>query len=198
MCESFPATYQEAVDLGLRWYWSGKPCRKGHVAKRSVSRRWCHACELEAERALRARNPEKYRGYYRKWRSVPENAEKDREKGRARWAQSAEPMKERIARWATANPEKARALRSNRDARRRAGTDRHSAKDRIRIRDAQGDRCAICRTRLKGGGHLDHIIPLARGGSNKAQNLQWLCEPCNKKKGAKDPVEYMQSIGLLL
>jgi len=30
----------------------------------------------------------------------------------------------------------------------------------------------------------DHIIPLAMGGATSAENLQILCGPCNRKKGA--------------
>jgi len=33
--------------------------------------------------------------------------------------------------------------------------------------------------------HLDHIIPLARGGENNASNFQCLCDKCNMSKGAK-------------
>lgn len=32
---------------------------------------------------------------------------------------------------------------------------------------------------------VDHIVPLARGGSNELDNLQILCWHCNTSKGAK-------------
>jgi hypothetical protein len=44
-------------------------------------------------------------------------------------------------------------------------------------------RCVDCgsRERLE----YDHIIPIAKGGSNTARNLELRCETCNRKKGAK-------------
>jgi 5-methylcytosine-specific restriction protein A len=29
---------------------------------------------------------------------------------------------------------------------------------------------------------IDHIVPLARGGSNARSNMQGLCDPCHKAK----------------
>ena len=29
---------------------------------------------------------------------------------------------------------------------------------------------------------IDHVVPLARGGSNRLENLQLLCRDCNRRK----------------
>ena len=44
-------------------------------------------------------------------------------------------------------------------------------------------RCVDCgsRERLE----YDHIIPVSKGGSNTARNIELRCEPCNRKKGAQ-------------
>lgn len=41
-------------------------------------------------------------------------------------------------------------------------------------------------------GHVDHLIPLSRGGTDDLENLVWSCEPCNLGKGAKTPGEWIQ------
>jgi len=78
-----------------------------------------------------------------------------------------------------------------------AGT--HTAADIAEIKSAQRNRCGYCRVSFsKAKKHVDHIVPLARGGGNGRANLQLLCAPCNQTKNAKDPIAFAQSIGLLL
>lgn len=62
---------------------------------------------------------------------------------------------------------------------------RQSIPERVRHevwRRDQG-RCADCgsRERLE----YDHIIPISRGGSNTARNIELRCETCNRRKGAR-------------
>ena len=44
-------------------------------------------------------------------------------------------------------------------------------------------RCVHCDTDHKLA--IDHIVPLAKGGTNSILNLQLLCENCNTSKGAR-------------
>lgn len=44
-------------------------------------------------------------------------------------------------------------------------------------------RCAYCQA-SKVPLQVEHILPKARGGSNRVSNLTLACEPCNQAKGA--------------
>jgi hypothetical protein len=43
--------------------------------------------------------------------------------------------------------------------------------------------CAKCGSKEKL--EFDHIVPVAKGGSNTARNIELLCETCNRKKGSR-------------
>jgi hypothetical protein len=65
-----------------------------------------------------------------------------------------------------------------------AGPRRESLPEDVRreVFRRDGGRCANC-----GSDELlqfDHVIPVALGGSSTAANLQLLCAPCNRDKGA--------------
>jgi len=95
------------------------------------------------------------------------------------------------------NKEKIKAYWHKRRARQMAGGS-HSADDVARINSLQRFKCAICKTSTKKSFHIDHVMPLSKGGSNDAGNIQLLCAPCNLKKSAKHPIDYMQQLGYLL
>lgn len=94
--------------------------------------------------------------------------------------------------WRRKNPEK----RRENENRRKTG---RLPKGTIeRIGHAQRWRCAICRANIKTAYEIDHVRALAKGGDHRPSNLQLLCRPCNRRKSAKDPIDYMQSLGRLL
>lgn len=67
-----------------------------------------------------------------------------------------------------------------------------------RIGDGQKWKCHWCSKPAKKAYHVDHVIPLAKGGTNKPSNLVIACSRCNTRKNALDPIEYARRIGLLI
>ena len=51
---------------------------------------------------------------------------------------------------------------------------------RIEVWRRDGGKCARCGNREKL--EYDHIVPISRGGSNTARNIELLCEKCNRSK----------------
>jgi hypothetical protein len=70
-------TKQEAVKLGLDRYFTGKPCKHGHIAERRVRNSGCVKCASKYERNWQQNNKSKVvninKKSYKKWISKDEN-----------------------------------------------------------------------------------------------------------------------------
>ena len=98
---------QEAKDLGLDKYNTGKPCKKGHFADRYVKGAKCVECTKLQSVAWRIENPEKHKESMRKWLENNRELHGTRVK---RW-QAANKDKVRMdaKAWVAANPDKVKA-----------------------------------------------------------------------------------------
>lgn len=71
----------------------------------------------------------------------------------------------------------------NRRARLRTVEGEHAAADIEHQHAAQQGLCFYCRADLAATGyHVDHVVPLARGGSNGPENIALACPRCNLTK----------------
>lgn len=168
----------EAKARGLKFYFTGRPCKRGHVAERYVSSKGCADCVQENNRNYL---PRRTNDGYKIWQRIRlQNSINRRIK-------SAERSKNRASQ-----------ERRNRRARKRAAEGSHTADDIQNIFEAQNGKCAVCfiplsKTRQPGYRvyHVDHMLPLSRGGSNWPSNLQLLCYKDNCSKGARTMEEWL-------
>lgn len=126
-------------------------------------------------------DPEKFKAIAAKWRG--ENPEK---------------VREIVKKSRLANPESVRIHHANRRARKKAVGGRLSRGLAKKLFTLQKGVCPCCKQPLGSDAQLDHKMPIALGGTNTDDNIQLLRKRCNIQKGAKHPVDFMQSRGFLL
>lgn len=168
--------------------------------------------ELQRARRWREANREAVRQYMRAHSSTPEAKEKRRIYTAAnreaiqsmarmwnrRNKDKIKPMsREYRSAWNERNKNKLRVYQANRRARSQT-TGKLSQGLANRLLRLQRGKCACCGKELGSDYHMDHIIPLARGGANTDDNIQLLRAACNLQKNAKHPIDFMQERGYLL
>jgi len=84
--------------------------------------------------------------------------------------------------WARANRDKCREKASRRRARRNANSVEPYSRAAIFKRD--GGICHICRKPVGQDYHIDHLIPLSRGGADAPWNVAVAHRRCNFQRGA--------------
>ena len=134
----------------------------------------------DGKRRLRLADPEKYRAVGRAEAALRRERHPERERAGVRsalrkmWAEDPELM---------------------RLAARRQGATRRARKEGAFVEDVDpavvlkrdGGICGICREPITGAWHVDHVVPLARGGEHSYRNTQAAHPLCNFSKGARLP-----------
>jgi len=110
---------QDAIALGFNTFYTGKPCKQGHIAERRIKGGKCIVCcnerhkiwsKLNKEKisenhkAWVKANPEKVNALHKKWREV--NKEYVNSQNKAWVKSNPEKVKTAAKRWRQANPEK--------------------------------------------------------------------------------------------
>lgn len=191
-----PISRAEAKALGLKRYFTGKPCSRGHVCERRVSSFGCHICHSENQKTYAAANPDAISATNKKHYYANHAEMIARAVRRAKT--HPEAARANARQYYARHPEKYLAHARNRKARLRAADGSHTAGEIRALYHKQSGRCPNCRCSLARGYHADHIVPLIRGGSNWISNIQLLCPPCNTSKKAMDPIAWAQREGRLL
>lgn len=157
----------------------------------------CKPCKCAETREWNSENKERKLKSTLKWQRENKEA---RAKISKRYLDkfSREEKRNRLNEWRAKNPEANRSAIARRRKQLRTSAKHYTAEDVKRIKTAQQNKCAVCKTDVSKSFHVDHVIPVSAGGDNSPLNIQILCPTCNLNKNAKDPIDFMQSRGFLL
>jgi len=149
-----------------------KDPEKYKAYQREYQREYCAVARSKNPELFRARDRQRY------------TRESDKRKEASRRYRIEYPEKVRLVkqRWKLKNPDRVRASHARRRAREAGASGvKYTTHDHIAARVTLfGGVCAYCREAPYE--HLDHVIPLSRGGSHWPANLRPACSSCNMKK----------------
>ena len=193
-----------AQAAGLSYYFAPKPCGKCGTSVRLIGGT-CRACKAVQSRewlVAHEDGQEYMRLASRKYQEANRETCRKRSKAwkkRTGWTEDpayraahTEKNRERIEarrrNYYHENKPAFYAKAHEQRAKRRGAEGRFTAKDTNRILKSQDGMCAYCYE--SDNLHLDHKVPISRGGTNWPDNLQYLCAFHNLSKHARTDSDY--------
>jgi len=180
---------QEALVSNKLRYFTGRPCKHGHTVERYVRSGNCIKCNCIAVSTCYAKNPKPANQRSHDW--YIHNKELNYKRARSWKANNKERALEldrkSLVKRRRENPEKFRAYHKTYRANKLGADGEYTAEDIKRLKEEQHGICAApsCSKNIIIDYHVDHMVPLSRGGPNWPTNLQILCPSCNMKKSNK-------------
>ncbi len=178
---------RDCLNARTRSYRAANPEMAGEWDRRNQERNRGAGSGYEKRRYAR-RDKEKARSDLKRWKEANPVAVKAMEKRNA--VKNRAVHSARMLRWIKENPQKVAIIRNRRRAREVDAHGDYTIDDVRSLLRSYGRVCFYCDVALTKF-HVDHFIPLARGGSNGPENLRLSCPPCNWSKGGKMPWEWM-------
>lgn len=139
--------------------------------------------------------------------------ERSRQINRASRIRNIDKNRARCSAWQKANPDKVALHRKSDYQKHEDRFRRNDLKRKMRARETgmdpkdiaraqelltrHGNACAYCEGSVEGkrNRHIDHVIPISRGGSDTLDNIVVACAPCNRNKSDRMPLEWLNSTG---
>lgn len=167
-----------------KWYEENKEHQRRYMAQyRKENREYLNKLSREYYKNHAEEMREYNRRRYRNGISYPATRKKYYENNK-------QSMRAKQKQWYAANKDLVNTRQRNRTARKRNASGSYSPSDIRSLLESQKGKCWWCGKALNGEYHVDHRIPLAKGGSNGPDNLCIACPKCNLSKGAKMPWEF--------
>lgn len=175
--------------------------RKKYLQKhREINKKWRDKNRdylIAAKKEYAQKNKEKV--LESKKRYYQENKEKCLAASKAHKDKNSDRYRYLSRKWREENRDKVRLNNRKRKQKIKNAEGFHTVNDILELLKKQKGRCAGCCDALDGKDyHVDHIQPIALGGSNWPSNLQLMCPFCNMSKGGRPPEEFYQKRGMLL
>jgi 5-methylcytosine-specific restriction endonuclease McrA len=113
---------------------------------------------------------------------------------RIHYSENAEYYKEKNKKWKLENPGKMKSYKRIYRSTIALSKEHFTAEDVKWLFIDQEGYCAYCNADIEENYHIDHIIPVSRGGSNGRGNIALACPSCNLRKHNKTAEEFMEVI----